>query len=210
MAKKYFFSPSNAVIVGVQQDVDQQRFETLDDIAQITFTTPQDTKPVFSFGNKEQIGYSYGATVCAGTFTVPANSYPSFFKLFERLLQLRRKDMQLVSVSAEELPPFDILIVGIPEYIDVSKSDISTFVWTLYGVKIVETSIELSTISPEGQIMLYRFTQNAQKQKIVSLKVMNQQEGTIGVQPQQLYTPYERELPSNSFLNIQQQIVYWG
>jgi len=66
--------------------------------------------------------------------------------------------MQLVSVSAEELPPFDILIVGIPEYIDVSKSDISTFVWTLYGVKIVETSIELSTISPEGQIMLYRFT----------------------------------------------------
>ena len=205
MAKKFFFSPSNAVIIGVAQGEHGTKFHTLNDIAQMTFSTPADTKPVFQFGAKEQTGYSYGSRVYAGTMTVPANAFPSVFELFEEWLQLRNEGRVIVPFNAEDLPLFDIMIVSIPEYVDRTQNSVNTFLWTIYGVKIVETSVELSVIAPEGQIMLYRFTANAQRQQLVNLQSSN---GEIVIPSDSLYQPLIKERPENSFIKLKLQQLY--
>jgi len=137
--------------------------------------------------------------------SVPANAFPSFFELFKDWIQILNYNKLIASFSAEDLPLFDMMIVGIPEYISKQSNYISTFLWTIYGVKIVETSIELSSVSPEGQIMLYRFTAHAAKQQFVNLSSNN---GEVVIPSGSLYVPYERTLEDNSFLNIKIKQIY--
>ncbi|HOJ94026.1 MAG TPA: hypothetical protein PK390_02205, partial [Fervidobacterium nodosum] len=64
---------------------------------------------------------------------------------------------------------------------------------------------ELSSVSPEGQIMLYRFTAHAAKQQFVNLSSNN---GEVVIPSGSLYVPYERTLEDNSFLNIKIKQIY--
>lgn len=172
-----FFTPSNAKIYGIQQvkenNVLRTKIETLDDVAQITFSSPVDTKPVLQIGNKQVLGYTYGQRLYAGTMQLPANSYPSFYNLFsEWIVNMNLKyteqltTSKFISVNAEDLPPFDIVILSMPETITSDMDYVNVFVYILKNVKIIETSVDLNTQSPNGQVMLYRFSATYIGQKI--------------------------------------------
>ena len=184
-----FFAPTNAQIYGIANVYGQTVSWLLDDIAQITFSTPVDVKPVLSLGQREQIGYTYGQRLYAGTIQVPANSYPSFFNLFTTWLtemytnySVRNKDNELsqqienntglyMNVNAEDLPFFDIQIISLPE--TSSDNLYNAFVYLMKDVKIIETSVDLNTQSPTSQVMFYRFTQRYIGQKLALLKQDN-------------------------------------
>lgn len=184
-----FFAPTNAQIYGIQNVYGYTVSWLLDDIAQLTFSTPVDVKPVLSLGQREQTGYTYGQRLYAGTIQVPANSYPSFFNLFTTWItemysdysirnndtlysiQLQNDSGLYLNVNAEDLPFFDIQIISLPE---TSSDDLyNAFIYIIKDVKIIETSVDLNTQSPTSQVMFYRFTQSYIGQKLAMLKQSN-------------------------------------
>jgi hypothetical protein len=52
---------------------------------------------------------------------------------------------KFISVNAEDLPPFDIVILSMPETITSDMDYVNVFVYILKNVKIIETSVDLNT-----------------------------------------------------------------
>lgn len=195
MAQNRFFTPSNARIYGVAQvpaigtSATLIEYKLLDDIAQITFSTPADAKPVLQLGQKEQLGYTYGQRLYAGTMQVPANAFPSIFNLFTTWFDVIREQykgetddkqstLPYITANAEDLPFFDIVIISLPENLSKDDPVVNTFVYVIKDVKIIETSADLNAVSPQGQLMLYRFVQNYIGQKLL---VVPQENGKLNI-----------------------------
>ena len=179
---KIFFEPITQIIYGVTNITPDGKTQYLlfDDIAQLTVSTPVDTKPIMQLGNNEQQGYTFGQRLYAGTVQVPANSYPSFFRLFKEWLQLYNtqignvgSDVLYLQANAEDLPPFDMLVFSIPS--TQPNNNFYAFTLLIKNVKFIETSIDLNTVSPQNQIIFYRFTQDRIVQKIVEVTVKDEQ-----------------------------------
>jgi hypothetical protein len=62
-----------------------------------------------------------------------------------------------ITANAEDLPFFDIVIISLPENLSKDDPVVNTFVYVIKDVKIIETSADLNAVSPQGQLMLYRF-----------------------------------------------------
>lgn len=224
MAGERIFTPSNAAVYGVAQTIDadgkpQTIYKLLDDIVQITFSTPVDAKPVMQLGHREQLGYTYGQRLYAGTIQVPANSYPSLFKLFDQwiqawLSQSKTEDQispnYYINVNAEDLPPFDIVIVSVPEHTEKEQLLVNTFVYVIKDVKIIETQADLNAVSPEGQVLMYRFQQSYIGQKLI---VANSVDGTLTLNMDTLLEVIkldDNSCTDNKFTSIARERLYGG
>lgn len=167
--KPLILEPSNQKIIAftdITKD-GSRKYVVLDDVMQITFSSPVDTKPILQLGVGEQLGYTYGARMYAGTMQLPANSYPSIFRLFSDWIEYVMDVIGfegMPTVNQEDLPPFDMAIISVPEDND---QDTQLFAYVFNNVKFIETTVELTVQSPDRQVMFYRFTQNYIGQKLL-------------------------------------------
>ena len=213
---KQFFSPANAQIYGVANILGETKIQLLNDIQQITFSTPVDIKPVLSLGQREQHGYTYGQRLYAGTIQVPANSFPSFYQLFtnwfETLYNIsdvsNKPDSVYLNVNAEDLPLFDILIISIPETartLDVTN----VFLYVIKNVKIIETSVDLNTQQPSAQVMLYRFAQSYIGQKLALIKSNDSGKLTLNLDDLlSIYNLFEEKDKYQKFTDLAINTIY--